>query len=93
MQYFFVYILKCSDNSYYIGHTDNMEKRVQEHSLGLISSYTSKRLPIKIVWLQTFTSRFEAVSAEGQLKKWNREKKEALIEGGFEAVKNYFNNK
>ena len=88
MKYFFVYILKCNDHSYYIGQTDNMEKRLNDHLEGKIDSYTSSRLPIKLVWIQSFNSRYEALSAERKLKGWNRVKKETLINCGIEAVKN-----
>ena len=49
MLLFYVYILKCDDNSYYIGHTDNIEKRISEHKFEKYSGYTSSRLPIKMV--------------------------------------------
>ena len=79
MNDFFVYILKCNDDSYYIGHTDNIEKRISEHTLNEYPCYTSKRLPIELVFVQSFGSRDEAFIAERQLKKWSRQKKEALI--------------
>jgi len=79
MKDFFVYILKCSDDSYYIGHTDNIEHRISEHQLGLCSGYTSRRLPVHVVYIATFSSRIEALEAERKLKKWTRAKKEALI--------------
>ena len=82
MLLFYVYILKCGDNSYYIGHTDNIEKRILEHKFGKYSGYTSSRLSIKMVFMQTFASRYEALIAERQMKKWTRVKKELLISGG-----------
>jgi predicted GIY-YIG superfamily endonuclease len=83
MNDFYVYILKCNDASYYVGHTDNIEKRIAEHNSNEYKSYTSKRLPIEVVFVQLFGSRDEALSAERQIKKWNRQKKEALIEENF----------
>ena len=77
---FFVYILKCSDGSYYTGHTDNIESRISAHKLGLGCTYTKERLPIEVVYVQQFASRYEALSAERQIKGWNRKKKEALMQ-------------
>jgi len=78
---FFLYILKCNDGSYYTGHTDEIEKRITEHMLGSTPSYTSTRLPIELVFMQNFNSRTEAIDMERGVKKWFRNKKEALIEG------------
>lgn len=87
MEYFFIYILKCSDQSYYIGHTDNIEKRISEHNQGLIiSCYTLSRLPVECVFVQTFTSRIEAIEAEHKIKKWSRKKKEALIKQDWNEI-------
>ncbi len=80
MNEFYVYILKCNDNSYYIGHTDDIEKRIAEHNSNAYDCYTSTRLPIEVVFVQTFGTRAEALDSERQLKKWSRKKKEALIE-------------
>ena len=79
MNDFYVYILKCNDDSYYIGHTDNIEKRISEHNNNQYNCYTSNRLPVCVVYVQTFGTRDEALSSERQLKKWSRKKKEALI--------------
>jgi len=83
---FFVYILKCNDNSYYTGHTDNIEKRIAEHNLNAYDCYTSSRLPIEVVFIQTFATRGEALESERQLKKWSRKKKEALIEQNWPKI-------
>ena len=83
MNDFYIYILKCNDNSYYVGHTDNIEKRVAEHQANESHCYISKRLPIRVVFVQPFGTRDEALIAERQIKKWSRKKKEALIAGNF----------
>ena len=87
MKYFYVYILKCKDGSYYTGHTDNIEKRMSEHKLGKCAGYTSTRLPVKLVFLQTFESRDQAIASEVKIKKWSRKKKEALIIKDWEKLK------
>ena len=83
---FWVYILRCSDMSYYTGHTDNLEQRVEQHQLGEIPGFTSTRRPVQLVFSQEFSTREEALSAELRIKPWNRAKKEALIRGDWGAL-------
>ena len=83
---FHVYILCCSDGSYYTGHTDNFEKRMAEHQRGECDGYTSTRLPIKLLWSQDCTTREEALAAEQQIKGWSRKKKEAMMRGDWKTV-------
>ena len=84
---FYVYILKCADGSYYIGHSDNLEKRLAEHSSGAIATcYTYKRRPVQLVFTQTFITRDEALAAEQQIKGWSRVKKEAMMRGDWAEV-------
>jgi len=91
MRDFFVYILQCNDNSYYTGHTDDLEKRIAEHHAKLFDGYTAARLPFKVVFTQAFGTRDEAFSAERQIKGWSRKKKEALIEGKWEELIKFSN--
>ena len=84
---YWVYILKCSDESYYTGSTSNIEKRISEHQNGLIKGYTSKRLPIELVFSEYFEDVYNSLTAERQVKGWTRAKKEALINGDFELLK------
>ena len=91
MKPFFMYILECSDDSYYIGHTDDIDKRISEHMLGQISGYTKKRLPVKVVYVKDFMTRDEAINAEQQIKGWSRKKKEALIRDDWETIKELSN--
>ena len=93
MEYFFIYILKCSDDSYYTGHTDNIEKRISEHRFGKYDCYTAKRLPVKLVFAQTFTTRDEAFAAERKIKNWSRKKKESLIEKNWKKLSLYSKKK
>jgi len=91
MKPFFMYMLKCSDDSYYIGHTDDIDKRISEHNQGKINGYTKKRLPVKVVYVQDFMTRDEAINAEQQIKGWSRKKKEALINNDWEMIKKLSN--
>ena len=61
---FFVYILKCKDGSYYVGHTDDIDYRISEHQAGKGSPYTSKRLPVQVEYVAKFGSRDEALITE-----------------------------
>jgi len=78
---FHVYILKLANGSYYTGHTDALEARIAAHQRGLGSGYTRRRRPARLVWSAEFPTRDEALSAERQLKRWSRAKKETLIAG------------
>lgn len=86
MKLSWVYILKCSDGSYYTGCTSNMEQRIQQHNFKKYDNYTSTRLPIKLVYSQQFANINDAIAAERQIKGWSRSKKEALINGDFDLV-------
>jgi len=83
---FWVYILHCADDSYYTGHTDNLEQRIHEHQHGLCGGYTASRLPVKLVFSQACFTREEALSAERQIKGWSRKKKQAMICGDWAEV-------
>ena len=78
---FFMYILRCADDSYYVGHTDDLETRMAQHRSGLGARHTRRRLPVSLVWHQEFETRVEALEMERRVKGWRRAKKEALIEG------------
>jgi len=83
-------MLRCNDGSYYVGHTEDLEVRMGEYKIGnlpTVGKYVSKRLPVELVWCDTASTRYDAVAFERQLKGWSRKKKEALITGGWEAVK------
>jgi putative endonuclease len=81
-----VYIVSCSDDSYYTGVTNNLERRIAEHNSGLIKGFTSKRLPVKLVFSERFLDANDAIRLEKQIKGWSRIKKEALIEGNIELL-------
>lgn len=83
---FYAYLLRCSDGSYYAGHTDNLEQRMAQHQTGALGGYTATRRPVALVWSDTFQTRDDAFAAERKLKGWSRAKKEALIAGDWERV-------
>ncbi len=83
---FWVYMLRCHDNSYYTGHTENLEKRIAEHQAGEGGIYTVARLPVVLVFAQEFASRDEALACERQIKGWSRRKKEAMLRGDWAEV-------
>ncbi|MBP6964999.1 MAG: GIY-YIG nuclease family protein [Armatimonadetes bacterium] len=85
-QPFYAYMLLCADNSYYAGHTDDLEKRVAEHQAGGKCVYTAKRRPVRLVWSERFATRNEAKEAEARIKGWTRAKKEALARGEYEII-------
>ncbi len=84
---FWVYLLKCSDGSYYVGHTDDLEARLDQHHAGQCDGYTKHRRPVQLVYSACFPTRDEALSAERQIKGWSRGKKEALINGDWERIR------
>ena len=80
---YFVYILRTSSNTLYIGQTNNLEKRFKEHKAK--SNRTSKYVryfdSVKLVYSESYQTRKEAMQREIELKKWSKAKKEALIKG------------
>ena len=84
MKTMYVYILECADKSFYIGVANNLERRFQEHEMGINRNcYTYLRRPLKIVFYEIFDNPNLAIAFEKQLKGWNRKKKEALINKQF----------
>ncbi len=83
----YVYILKCSDDSYYTGSTCDLDRRFYEHQEGLgQGAYTKSRRPVKLVFAEEFENIIDAATAEKQIKGWRRAKKEALIRGDFDLL-------
>ena len=90
MKTYFVYILKCSDGSYYTGITNNLEKRFHEHQTGINNScYTFRRRPVELVYSTMFYDVLQAISFEKQVKGWSRKKKEALIKENWNDLKKF----
>lgn len=76
-----VYILECSDKSYYVGITPNLKRRINEHQIGKGGTWTKARRPVKLKYAEKLKTRKTAEQREIQLKSWSRKKKEALIKG------------
>ena len=83
----YTYILECSDKTYYTGSTWDLEKRFRQHSDGVGANYTSKRLPVVIVYSLYFDSIKDAFLMEKKIQKWSHKKKKALIENNIEKLK------
>jgi predicted GIY-YIG superfamily endonuclease len=82
---FFVYILRCAGASYYVGQTDCLEQRLEQHAEGQIG-YTATRKPVELNWSGEFETREAAIAFERQIKGWSRAKKEALMRGDWSQV-------
>lgn len=80
---FYVYILRTSSNTLYIGQTNNLEKRILEHQTKSPKSakYTRYFSSLELVYIENFATRSEAMKREYQLKQWTRAKKNVLING------------
>lgn len=75
----YTYIVKCSDGTYYTGWTNNLEKRIQSHNSGTGAKYTRPRLPVTLVYYETFATKQEAMRREYAIKQLNRQQKDFLI--------------
>ena len=69
---FYTYILRCSDGTYYTGHTDNVDTRMAQHGDGHGSAYTSKRRPLELLWATDCQTREQAFELEKQVQGWSR---------------------
>ncbi|WP_395060526.1 GIY-YIG nuclease family protein [Flavobacterium sp.] len=93
MKTYFVYILKCNDDSYYTGFTNNLERRLIEHNESLNKeAYTHNKKPLTLVWFETFNDVNNAIATEKQIKGWSRRKKEALISENWDKLVLYSKN-
>ena len=81
-----VYILKCSNGSFYTGVTNNLEERLNLHQRGLASKFTAENLPVELVWNSDRIDIGDAILLEKQIKGWRREKKVALINHEYEKL-------
>lgn len=75
----YTYIVKCSDNTLYTGWTNNLEKRIKTHNAGKGAKYTKSRLPVTLVYYETFQTKEEAMRREWEIKHLTRNKKLQLL--------------
>ena len=78
-----LYILECADSTFYVGSTNNLVKRLWEHENGVGANFTSKRLPVKLVYCEEYGSAADAFEREKQIQGWSHAKKAALIAGNL----------
>lgn len=83
----YTYILQCADGSYYTGSTKDLDIRIAQHQSGEGANYTVKHLPVKLVYFEEYGRIDEAFYREMQIQGWSRKKKEALIAGLTEELK------
>lgn len=83
----YVYILECANNKYYIGSTNNLHLRLQEHETEGGAQYCKIHHPFKLVCTEEYDRMDKAFEREQQLKKWSHAKKEVLIKGDFDTLK------
>lgn len=76
---FCVYIVECSDRSFYTGWTNNLEKRIETHNKGLGAKYTKSRLPVKLIYSEVFNTKEDAMKREYEIKRLTRRNKEKLF--------------
>jgi predicted GIY-YIG superfamily endonuclease len=83
---FWAYMVHCNAGRLYVGHTDDLGRRIAQHETGAIPGFTRNYLPVRLGWCQEFATRDEAKAAEKQIKGWSRAKKLALIRGDWEEI-------
>lgn len=83
----FVYILRCADESFYVGITQDLDARLKAHNDGRGATYTFKRRPVSLVYSERYELDTQGVARERQLKRWSHSKKQALISGDLQKLK------
>lgn len=78
---YYIYILRCSDGTFYTGHARDISERIRAHNSGKAAKYTSGRSPVELVYSEVYETRSLAAKREYQIKNWSRARKQALIEG------------
>ncbi len=79
---YYIYLLRCKDNSLYCGQTNNLEKRIKEHndSKNISTKYTRGRRPVTLVYMEKVKDISDALRREREIKKLPKEKKELLVQ-------------
>jgi putative endonuclease len=85
----YVYMLRCSDDSLYVGSAtgDDLWKRGAEHQTGAYPGYTYARRPVQLIWSEHFDRITDAIAVERKIKGWSRKKKEALTRNDWSAIR------
>lgn len=83
----YTYILQCANGEYYVGSTEDLEKRLHEHYSHKGGRFTKLNQPVKLVYKEEYASYEEAFKRERQLHKWSHAKKEALVNGDINKLK------
>jgi putative endonuclease len=78
---YFIYILECSDGSFYVGSTSDVDARLDTHQSGNGPAYTARRLPVRLLYSESHSTLQSAICRERQLKRWSSAKKAALVAG------------
>ena len=87
MKDYFVYMLFCFDGTYYVGMTNDIERRLGEHQSGIDEGcYTSSRRPVVLAYVQCFDDVWAAIANEKKLKGWSHAKKSALARGDWKMI-------
>jgi len=84
---FWTYMLHCAGGAYYVGHIDDLDRRMGEHELGAVPGFTRDRPPVKLVWAESFGEQIDALAMERRIKGWSRAKKMALIRGDWDDMR------
>jgi predicted GIY-YIG superfamily endonuclease len=83
------YMLRCADGSFYVGCTTDLDTRIGQHHGGEQPGYTASRRPVVLVWAEEFQRVEDAIAAEQRIKGWTRLKKEALIRGDWDTIRQF----
>lgn len=78
-KYYFIYILLCSDQTFYTGYTDDLEKRLKTHNAKKGAKYTRSRLPVQLVYFEKFDTKSEAMKREKAIQSLTRDQKKNLL--------------
>lgn len=87
MKTYYVYMVFCTDGTYYVGMTNDLERRIGEHNYGIDPDcYTFSRRPVVLKYSQDFASVWDAIDAEKKIKRWSHPKKSALARGDWKMI-------
>jgi putative endonuclease len=81
-----MYILRCSDGTFYVGSTNSLNTRVHQHQQGNGAFYTTRRLPVELAYFEEYRNIAEAFAREKQVQNWSHAKREALIQRAFHTL-------